>query len=60
MELHHNLRGTRPYNHLTIGGGWKHMVQARRISVGTKIMLGAPYAGNNDKIYLIVKRPEVI
>lgn len=54
------IYGTRPYNHLKIGGGWKRMVDARRIKVGTNIKIGAPYAGNNDKIYLIVKRPQVM
>ena len=53
------IYGTRPYNHLKIGGGWKRMVEARRISIGTNIKLGAPAAGDNDKLYLVVKHPEV-
>jgi len=35
------------------------MVEARRISVGTKIKLGASDAGINDEVYVVVKRPGV-
>jgi len=30
------------------------------LKVGTNIKIGAPNAGNNDKIYLVVKRPQVM
>lgn len=40
----------------TIGGGWKRMVMARRLRQGSRIMLGAPMAGNNTTIYLRVIR----
>jgi hypothetical protein len=49
----------RTHRHIKIGGGWKHMVEARNIPIGVHIKIGAPRAGNKDKLYIEVTRPSV-
>jgi len=50
---------TRPHNHIKLGGGWKRMVQARRLGKCVMVKVGFPHAGMNDIIYIQVKRPTV-
>ena len=52
--------GSRPHHHIKLGGGWKRMVDARRIEVGAIVKVGFPHADKNDTIYIYVKRPIVI
>jgi len=39
-----------------IGGGWTRMVKARRFKEGDRVIIGAPYFGGNDKLFVIVYR----
>jgi len=39
---------TKPYKHFKIGGEWKRMVDARGLSAGCRVMLGAPTDGINE------------
>jgi hypothetical protein len=48
--------GTRSYEHFKIGGGWKRMVDARRLCRGAHVMVGTPTAGDNKTIYFRVIR----
>jgi hypothetical protein len=52
--------GSRPHHHVKLGGGWKRMVQARRLDEGVMVKVGFPHAGMNDTIYIQVKRPTVV
>jgi hypothetical protein len=52
--------GTRPHHHIKLGGGWKRMVQARKLEEGVMVKVGFPHAGMNDTIYIQVKRPAVV
>jgi len=48
------LYGTIPYKHFKIGGGWKQMVDARGITAGCHVMIGAPADGINQTLYFRV------
>jgi len=47
---------SRPHPHFMIGGGWTRMVKARRFKEGDRVIIGAPYFGGNDKLFVIVYR----
>jgi len=52
--------GTMPHHHIKLGGGWKRMVQARRLEEGVMVKVGFSHTGMNDTIYIQVKPPAVV
>lgn len=46
--------GTTLHEGCMIGGGWKRFVDARNLTEGVCIRIGAPAAGDNDTLFLRV------
>jgi len=52
--------GSRPHQHIKLGGGWKRIVLARRLEEGVMVKVEFLHACMNDTIYIQVKRPTVV
>jgi len=52
--------GTRPNNHIKIGGSWGRLVDERRLAIGVKIKVGVPRVGKNDTVFICIKRHNVM
>jgi hypothetical protein len=45
-----------PHPHFIVGGGWSIMAKGRRFKAGYRVILGAPYFGRNEKLFVVVYR----
>jgi len=46
--------GTVPYDHCKLGGEWKRFVEARNLYEVVRLRIGAPMAGSNETVYVLV------